>query len=266
MDERSRYLRGLCIDALEGGGRGHVGSTLSLIEIFRVLYDDVLLFDAADPRKPDRDRVILSKGHGCIAQYVLLADKGFFPVDDLRTFCHFDSHLGGHPEYGHTPGVEASTGALGHGLAIGTGMAFAARITETPYHVFVVVGDGELNEGSIWESALAASHHALSNLTVIIDHNKFQASGPLEEVWRIDPLAGKWESFGFTVVEVDGHDVSALREALRPRPERSGPTAVIADTVKGKGIPFAEGSAAWHHKAKISAEDVLALREANANA
>ena len=266
LDERSVYLRGLCIDVLEGGERGHIGSTLSLIEIFRVLYDDVLTFDANDPRRPDRDRVLLSKGHGCIAQYVLLADRGFFPLHDLSTFCRFDSHLGGHPEFGRTPGIEASTGALGHGLAIGTGMAFASRITGIPYHVYVVMGDGELNEGSIWESAMAASHHKLSNLTVVVDHNKLQASGPLEEVWGIAPLADKWRSFGFTVIEVDGHDVPALRRAFATDAELSGPTAIIAHTVKGKGIAFAEGNPEWHHKAKVSADDVLALRGANIDA
>lgn len=266
LDERGIYLRGMAVDALEGGARGHIGSTMSLIEILRVLYDDVLTFDASNPRLATRDRLILSKGHGCIALYVLLADKGFFPHEDLLTFCRYSSPLGGHPEYGHVPGVEASTGSLGHGLAIGVGMAYAARLSGSLHHVFVVVGDGELDEGSIWESALAAAHHRLSNLTVVVDYNKLQSYGPVHDVWGLEPLADKWTAFGFDCVEVDGHDVTQLRSALVLPQTGSRPRAVIAHTIKGRGVQFAEGNPSWHHKASLKPVDIAEIREAVARA
>lgn len=261
MDERSRALRQRAIDALEGGSRGHIGSTMSLIEIMRVLYDDVMEFDSTSPEWPLRDRMILSKGHGCIAQYVLLAEHGFIDPSTLATFCRFDSILGGHPERDHVPGVEASTGALGHGLAVGVGMAMAARIKGASYRVFVVLGDGELDEGSVWESALAAAHHGLANLTVIVDYNKLQSYGPVTEVWNLEPLPDKWRAFGFDAVEVDGHDVDALRAALAAGAS-DRPRAIIAHTVKGKGIAFAEGVPAWHHKSSLKEADIAALRTA----
>lgn len=262
LDDRSLALRRLAVDTLEGGARGHIGSTMSLIEIIRVLYDDILRFDPANPDWPGRDRFLLSKGHGCIAQYVVLADKGFFPKEELLTFCRYPSILGGHPEHGHVPGVEASTGSLGHGLAIGVGMAHAARIRKTDTRVYVVVGDGECDEGSIWESAIAAGHHKMGNLTVIVDYNKLQSYGRVAEIWDLEPLAAKWESFGFDCVEVDGHSVDQLRAALQPDPNRAKPLAVVAHTVKGKGIPFAEGEPAWHHKSSLKAEDIESMRAA----
>lgn len=266
LDERSRTLRELAIDALEGGERGHVGSTMSLIEVLRVLFDSVLSFDPSNPALPERDRLILSKGHGCIALYALLADKGFFPPGLLRTFCRFDSILGGHPERSHVPGVEASTGSLGHGLSVGVGMAFAARIMNRKNRVVVIVGDGELNEGSIWEAALAAGHHRLENLTVIVDFNGLQSYGAIELIWTLEPLRLKWESFGFDAYEVDGHDVCALEEALVAENVSGKPRAIIARTIKGKGIGFAEHNPSWHHKARLDSSDVAALRQALINA
>lgn len=266
LDDRSKYLRGLAIDALEGGERGHIGSTMSLIEILRVLYDDVLLFDPSLPELPNRDRLILSKGHGCIALYAVLADKGFFPHSHLPTFCKFDSILGGHPERSHVPGVEASTGSLGHGLSVGVGMAVAARLLERTNRVFVVLGDGELDEGSIWEAALAAGHHGLENLTVVVDFNGLQSYGPVENIWRLQPLKDKWEAFGFEAFEVDGHDVSELRKAFLPQNHSGKPRAVIARTVKGRGINFAEHNPQWHHKARLNAVDIAELRQALVNA
>lgn len=262
MDARSRHLRSLVIDALEGGGRGHVGSTLSLIEIMRVLYDDILRVRPDDPAWPDRDRFILSKGHGCLALYALLADKGFFPVEELREQCRPGAMLGGHPQRGHTPGVEASTGALGHGLALGVGMALAARLQRRPSRVFVVMGDGELDEGSVWEAAMAASKHRLDNLVALVDYNKLQSYGAVAEVLDLEPLADKWRSFGFAVAEVDGHDVDALRDRLTVPFETGQPAMLICHTVKGKGLDFAEGQALWHHKAKIEAPDVARMRQA----
>jgi transketolase len=262
LDDRSRMLRGLAIDALEGGSRGHIGSTMSLIEILRVLFDDILTFDPNDPLSPSRDRLILSKGHGCIALYVMLADKGFFPREELATFCRYTSILGGHPEYGHVPGVEASTGSLGHGLAIGVGMAYAARLSGSDHHVFVVLGDGELDEGSIWESALAAGHHRLDNLSVVVDYNKLQSYGRVDEVWDLEPLAAKWSAFGFDCTEVDGHNVLDLQKALALTSTRQRPRAIIAHTVKGRGISFAEGEPTWHHKSNLKPEELSALRAA----
>jgi transketolase len=260
LDERSRALRRLVVRALDKGQRGHIGSSMSLIEILRVLYDDILRFRPQEPKWPDRDRMILSKGHGCLALYVMLADKGFIPLESLDTFCHRDSILGGHPESNKVPGVEASTGALGHGLSIGVGMALAARLQRRDSRVFVVTGDGEINEGSIWEAAMSAGKHKLAHLTVIVDYNKLQSAGPTREIMDLEPLADKWRAFGFQPVEVDGHDVAALRAVLGRLPLAADrPTAVICHTVKGKGIPFAENDAGWHHKAKIAPETVAAM-------
>lgn len=258
LDERSKYLRRLVVRALEGGERGHVGSSMSLIEIMRVLYDDILRYRPAEPKWRVRDRMILSKGHGCIALYVLLADKGFFPLEELDTFCRRDSILGGHPEAGKIPGVEASTGALGHGLSIGVGMALAARIEKRDSRVIVVTGDGEIDEGSVWEAAMCAGKHRLANLTVVIDYNKIQSAGPTHEIQDLEPLADKWRAFNFAVAEVDGHDVEALRDVFQRLPlSPDRPSAIICHTVKGKGIAFAEHDATWHHKSKI-AKDMLA--------
>ena len=263
LDERSKCLRRLAVLALDKGERGHIGSTMSLIEILRVLYDDVLRFRPGEPAWPDRDRMILSKGHGCIALYVILADKGFFPVDILSTFCRRDSILGGHPEAGKIPGVEASTGALGHGLSIGVGMALAARIQKRDSRVFVVMGDGEINEGSVWEAAMCAGKHKLSHLTAIVDYNKLQSAGPTKEIQDLEPLVDKWRAFGFATMEVDGHDVDALRKAFKRVPlEGDRPTAIICHTVKGKGIPFAEHDPTWHHKAKVAPETIARMYEA----
>lgn len=266
LDDRSRALRQLAICAFEGGQRGHVGSAMSLIEIMRVLFDTIMHFDAKQPDLPDRDRLILSKGHGCVALYALLADKGFFPESDLTSFCHFVSPLGGHPEHGHVPGVETSTGSLGHGLAVGVGMAYAARIAGKSHHVFVVLGDGELDEGSVWESALAAGHHRLANLTAIVDFNGLQSYGPVEEVWSLEPVVEKWSAFGFTVQDTDGHDVNGLAAALALPNTADRPRAVIARTVKGRGIAHAEHNAAWHHSSRISADEIAGLRMAVENA
>ena len=260
LDNRSRHLRRLVVQALEGGGRGHVGSSLSLIEIVRSLYDDVLRHRPAEPNWDGRDRFILSKGHGCLALYAVLADKGYFPIDTLKTFCHRDSILGGHPEAGKVPGVEASTGALGHGLSIGVGMALAARLKRSESRVFVAMGDGEINEGSVWEAAMAASKHDLDNLITIIDYNKMQSYGLVNEVQPLEPLADKWRSFGFSAVEVNGHDLSALTDAFSKAPFAvHRPTAIICHTVKGKGMAFAEHEPSWHHKSRFSKAQIAAM-------
>jgi transketolase len=263
LDERSKHLRRLAVRALDRGERGHIGSTMSLVEVLRVLYDDVLRFRPDEPAWMHRDRLILSKGHGCIALYVMLAEKGFFPVETLDTFCHRDSILGGHPEFGKVPGVEASTGALGHGLSIGIGMALAARIQKRDSRVFVIMGDGEINEGSVWEAAMCAGKHRLSQLTAIIDCNKIQSAGPTKEIQNLEPLIDKWRAFGFATLEVDGHDVDQLRKGFGRLPiDRDRPTAIVCHTVKGRGIPFAENDPAWHHKAKLPREVIADMYRA----
>ncbi len=260
LDERSLALRRLVVRGLDGGKRGHLGSAFSLIETLRVLYDDILRYDPTTPRWADRDRCILSKGHGCLALYAILADKGFFPTDELDRFCQFDGMLGGHPERAKVPGVEASTGALGHGLSIGIGQALAMRLQKRDSRVFVIMGDGEINEGSVWEAALSAGKHKLSNLVAMVDYNKLQSYDRTSVVQDLEPLADKWRAFGFAVHEVDGHDVSQLRRILSAVPfQRDQPSAIICHTVKGRGIAVAEGNPDWHHKSKISDDDVAAM-------
>ncbi len=263
LDERSWYLRRLVFRALEKGGRGHIGSTLSLVEIIRVLYDDVLRYRPAEPKWEGRDRFVLSKGHGCLALYVVLADKGFFPVAELDRFCRFESILGGHPET-IVPGVEACTGALGHGLSIGVGMAIAVRNRKRDSRVIVAMGDGEINEGSVWEAAACADKHRLGNLTAIIDYNKIQSAGSVFEIQNMEPLADKWASFGFQVFECNGHDVGELRRVLAEatRISAAQPRVVICHTVKGKGVPEAENNAEWHHRSNMSDDVLNALRTA----
>ncbi len=264
LDERSRYLRGLIFRAIEKGGRGHIGPALSIVEIIRVLYDDILRQRPAEPKWPGRDRFILSKGHGCLALYAVLADHGYFPAQELDRFCHFDGILGGHPEV-IVPGVEACTGALGHGLPVGVGMALAARIQGRDSRIVVLMGDGEINEGSVWEAAACADKHRLTNLIAIIDYNKMQSAGSVYEIQNMEPLADKWASFGFQVSECNGHDVDELRAALGAavRQPAKGARLVICHTVKGKGIPSAENNPSWHHKSDLSEEVRQAIRGAS---
>ena len=260
LDSRSRMLRKLALRALLGGNRGHVGSTCSLIEIMRVLYDDALQHRPADPAWPDRDRCILSKGHGCIALYAILADHGYFPAEELDKFCRHEGILGGHPDALKVPGVEASTGALGHGLSIGLGMALSARMQSRESRVFVVMGDGEINEGSVWEAAMSAAKHRAGRLTALIDYNKLQSYGPTSDVLDLEPLADKWASFGFHVAEVNGHDVAALRQIVTaPTTSVGPPRAIICHTVKGKGFSFAENEPAWHHKSNFTPDQITDL-------
>jgi len=259
LDQRSKDLRKTIIKTLGAGGRGHVGASLSLVEILRVLYDDITKFDPKNPKWPNRDRCVLSKGHGCVALYTILVDKGFFPQEELWKFCKFDGILGGHPEH-KVPGIEASTGSLGHGLSLGIGMALNARIIKADYRVFVIVGDGECNEGSIWEAALCAGKHKLENLTVLVDYNKYQSYASTYEVQDLEPLSDKWKSFGFGVKEVNGHDVKELQKVLKNIPiEQKKPTAIICHTIKGKGVRFAENDMRWHHKSNFTDEDIAIL-------
>ncbi|MGB7541507.1 MAG: transketolase [Burkholderiales bacterium] len=262
LDRRSVELRRTIVKAMNSAGRGHLASALSLVEILRVLYDNVLRYDPKQPKWPLRDRFILSKGHGCLALYVILADKGFFPEDELWKFCRFDGILGGHPEP-KVPGVEISTGSLGHGLPVAVGMAIHAQRAKAGHRVFVVLGDGECNEGTVWEAAMGAGKHKLDNLVVMIDYNKHQSYGSTYEVLDLEPFADKWRSFGFGVREADGHDVGSIEEVLSGIPAEHGkPTAIICHTVKGKGIGFTENNLKWHHKSGLKEAEMTALLEA----
>lgn len=230
-----------------GAKAGHTGGSLSCVDILNVLYNSVLNVSPENFTSPDRDRYIQSKGHCVEALYVVLADKGFFPEDDLNTLCQYKSHYIGHPTR-KVHGVEQNTGALGHGLPISVGTALAAKMDDKDYHVFTLLGDGELPEGSNWEAALTAAHYKLDNLCAIIDNNKLQITGTNADVCNTYPIDSKFESFGWAVKEVDGHDIKALKEAFAALPfEKGKPSLIIAHTIKGKGVSFMENSVKWHH-------------------
>ena len=240
------------VDALHmtsGGGSGHIGSVFSMADILAVLYGGVLRVDPANPKWPQRDRFILSKGHAGAGVYAVLAESGFFPPEKLKTHYKDGSDLSGHVSHKGIPGVELSTGSLGHGLPVGTGIAFGARLDDKHHRVFVLLSDGECDEGSNWEAILFAAHHRLDNLIAIVDYNKIQSLKPVAETLGLEPFADKWRSFGWAVKEVDGHDHDQLREALTSVPAETGkPTCVIAHTVKGKGVSFMEHSVLWHYR------------------
>ena len=262
IDNRSKELRRMIIQVMEHSRKGHLGSAFSIVEILRVLYDDVLRYNSKSPKWEGRDRFILSKGHGCLALYVILAEKGFFPASELSRFCKSDGILGGHPE-SKIPGIEVSTGSLGHGLSIGIGFALNARYEKADYRTFVIIGDGESNEGSIWEAALCAGKHKLSNLTVIIDYNKQMTYGSTFEIQDLEPIIDKWKSFGFAVKEVDGHNLEEIKSVLSNLPiNENKPSAIICHTVKGKGIKFTENNLEWHYARQITDEGIVSLYKA----
>ena len=240
---------------------GHTGGSLSCIDILNVLYNHVLNVGPANFTSPDRDRYIQSKGHSVEALFVVLADKGFFAEEDLQTLCKFGSHYIGHPTR-KVAGVEQNTGALGHGLPIAVGTAIAAKLDAKNYRVFTLLGDGELPEGSNWEAALTASQYKLDNLCAIIDCNKLQITGPTEEVCSTNPIDKKFESFGWAVRQVDGHDLNGLVHAFDTIPYAKGkPSLVIAHTVKGKGISYMENGLKWHHGVPTEQQYEVALNE-----
>lgn len=268
LDERSKCLRRLCLRALKSARKGHIGSTFSIIEILRVLYDDVARYDAAKPDWKDRDRIILSKGHGGLALFALLADKGFFPMEELDRFCQPDGILGGHPSH-KVPGVECDTGALGHGLSIGVGIALAAKIERRNSHIFVIMGDGEIQEGSVWEAAMCAAKHKLNNLTVIIDNNRIQSAGFVADVQPLGELVAKWKAFGWYTQESAGHDINELKLKITPLRtynnigycaiEPNWPRCIIANTTKGKGASFTENNPATHYYGNLDDEMIARL-------
>lgn len=262
--ELGKETRRDIINSVISSGRGHIGSAFSLVEILLVLYNKVLKFDPKNPKWDERDRFILSKGHGCLALYSLLAQKGFFPKEELSKFCSLDGMLGGHPEVSKVPGIEASTGALGHGLSIGIGMALRAKMDKMNYRVFVTLGDGECNEGTIWEAAMSAAKNKLNNLVVLVDYNKYQSYGPVSEVLNLEPFPQKWQAFGFDVHEADLNNVLDFEDIMLNKVNYQGskPTVVICHTIKGKGVSFTENNLQWHHKNKLTPEEIKALNEA----
>lgn len=267
MDSRqlAHKIRRHAIEMTSRGGSSHVGSALSIADLLAVLYGGVLKVDPQNPRMPDRDRFLLSKGHAGAAVYAALAETGFFPVEKLKTHYQDGSDLSGHVSHKGVPGVEFSTGSLGHGLPVGAGMAYAGKMRGKQHRVFVLMSDGECDEGSNWEAILFAAHHRLSRLTAIIDYNKLQSLASVAATMALEPLVDKWESFGWRVLEVDGHDHDALLEALARSPTKDGrPTCVIAHTTKGKGVSFMENSVLWHYRTARGAELHAALAELEA--
>ncbi|MCL4792968.1 MAG: transketolase [Bryobacteraceae bacterium] len=241
---------------------GHPGGDFSSADILSVLYFGVLRVDPARAAAPDRDRFIMSKGHCSGALYAVLAAAGFFPLEQLESYMAPLSPLNGHPDRNKVPGVEACTGALGHGLPIAAGAALGARIQGAGWRTFVLTGDGELQEGSNWEAAMSAAHYGLDNLTLVIDRNRFQQGDATEAAMRLEPLADKWRAFGWSVAEVDGHDHGALFQQFQALPLEAGkPNCIIAHTVKGKGVGFMEDRVEWHHKVPSSEQLEAALRE-----
>jgi len=244
------------------GQTGHLGGSCSSADIVASLYGHKMRFDPKNPRWEDRDKFIYSKGHAAIVQYAAMAEVGFFPVAELITAKQLGSRLQGHPDRIKTPGVEAGTGSLGQGLSIANGLALAMKLDRKDRKVYCVMGDGEMAEGQIWEAAMTAAHYRLDNIVGIVDRNRLQATGFIEERFNINPLAEKWDAFGWHVIEIDGHDIAAILSALNTADTVKGkPAVIIADTIKGRGISFAENSAGFHNAALTSEQYEAALAE-----
>ncbi len=242
-------------------GSGHPGGSLSATDIVAALYFQVLKHNPADPKWPGRDRFILSKGHCAPVLYAALARSGYFPVEDLLNLRKIDCHLQGHPDMHKTPGVEISSGSLGQGLSVSIGMALAMRLDNLPGHIFTLMGDGESQEGEVWEAAMAASHYKLNNLTAIIDANGLQIDGFTNDIMNVEPLPEKFAAFGWSTLAIDGNNMEQVLDALERSRTSAGPAAIIARTVKGKGVSFMENNAGWHGKAPKAAEAEQALAE-----
>jgi transketolase len=259
---RATSIRRHIIEMLAEAASGHPGGSLSAVEIVTALYfGGFLRYDPQNPEWPERDRFVLSKGHGVPVQYAALAEAGFMPYAELKTLRKINSRLQGHPVLGTAPGIEASTGSLGQGLSIALGMALAARMDKNGVRVFCLLGDGECQEGQVWEAAMAAGHHRPDNLIAIVDYNKFQLDGATNEILSIEPFADKWRAFGWVVREIDGHDLGEVMDALDWAIGQHDPACIIAHTVKGKGVSFMEGENAYHGVAPTEEEMAKALGE-----
>jgi transketolase len=262
LKEIAREVRCHVVKMINLAQVGHPGGSLSAVDLLVALYFHIMRIDPLNPNWEERDRFILSKGHAASALYATLALKGFFALTDLETFGKINSKLQVHPDMRKVPGVEASTGALGQGLSIGVGLALGGRLSRLNYHVYVLMGDGELQEGQVWEAAMCASHYKLDNLTAIVDYNQVQLMGPIDQVMSIGNLNDKWNSFGWSVFEIDGHNFSQIVDAcLGALSTKGKPSVIIAHTVKGKGCSFMEGRYEWHGKPLSNEDLVRALKE-----
>ncbi|MDE3155559.1 MAG: transketolase [Acidobacteriota bacterium] len=262
LEATARHIRGRLVEMSHRAGVPHLGSSLSCVDMLVAAYWGGLAIDPAAPADPDRDRLILSKGHAATTLYAALACRGYFPEAALEAFAEPGGSLPEHPSPRCAPGVEAATGSLGHGLSIGLGMALAGRLQGRAYRTLVVMSDGECNEGSVWEAAMLAAAQRLERLAVVIDYNKWQATGRSNEVMALSPLREKWTAFGWEACEIDGHDVAALVARLRRVPDGSGrPVAIVAHTVKGRGVSFMEDDNNWHYRTPSAAELAQARAE-----
>jgi transketolase len=262
---RANWMRRRLLAMIVKAGQGHPGGDLSATDILATLYFDVLRIDPSRPDAPDRDRFVMSKGHCTGALYSALAARGFFPEAELDTYLQPESRLNGHPNRVYLPGVETNTGPLGHGFPVAVGIAIAGQIDRADYRVFALTGDGELQEGSMWEAAMLAGHRGLGRLTVIVDRNRLQQGARTEDTNALEPLADKWRAFGWEVEEVDGHDVAALLTAFDAAAEpRDRPRVIIANTAKGHGVSFMRDQAGWHHGVPSAAQFAQAIEELEA--
>ena len=262
LEERAKIIRRYIIKMLAKAGSGHPGGSLSAVDLLVVLFYNKMRHNPQQPKWQDRDRFILSKGHGCPALYAILADMGYFSVDKLETLRQFGSILQGHPCMKTTPGIEISSGSLGQGLSVGLGIALAAKLDKKDYRTYVMLGDGEIEEGQIWEAAMAASHYKAENLCAILDQNELQIDGFIHDVMSSHPIPAKWRSFGWHVIEINGHDYKAIIDAYSEAEKIKGrPTIIVAKTVKGKGVSFMENQVDWHGKAPTKEEAEKALAE-----
>jgi len=260
LRRRATLMRRRSIQMVFEAGQGHPGGDLSATDILATLYFGILRYDPHEPRDPARDRFVMSKGHCTGALYTALAGAGFFPEEELSTYLKPNSRLNGHPNRTYLPGVETNTGPLGHGLPVSVGIAIAGQIDAADYRTFVLTGDGELQEGSMWEAAMLAGHRKLDKLTAIVDRNRLQQGARTEETNSLEPLADKWRAFGWDIIEVDGHDHAALFDTLGA-PAAGKPRCVIAHTIKGQGISYMRDQAGWHHGVPNAEQYAQALRE-----
>ena len=263
LQKTANEIRKGIVTAVHSAKAGHPGGSLSATELFTYLYFEEMNIDPKEPKKADRDRFVLSKGHTAPGLYSTLAHRGYFPVEDLKTLRHIGSYLQGHPDMKHIPGVDMSSGSLGQGISAAVGMALSAKLSNEDYRVYTLLGDGEIQEGQVWEAAMFAGHRKLDNLTVIVDNNGLQIDGKIEDVCSPYPIDKKFEAFNFHVINVeDGNDFDQLKAAFDEAKATKGmPTAIVAKTVKGKGVSYMEDNAGWHGKAPNDEEFVIAMEE-----
>lgn len=262
LENIAKKIRRGIIEQVYCGKSGHPGGSLSCADILTVLYFNQMNISPKNPKAPERDRFVLSKGHASPALYSTLANRGYFDVEELKTFRNIESRLQGHPDINKVPGVDMTTGSLGQGLSVANGMALSSKLNSDGLRVYCLVGDGEIQEGQIWEAAMSSSHYKLDNLCLIVDNNNLQIDGEVDKVKNIYPLDKKFESFGFEVIKIDGHNISQIIEAFEMAKKIKGkPTVIIANTIKGKGVSFMENQASWHGKAPNEEQYKLALKE-----